>query len=277
MATDLAQSASAAPAAHLEDIVVGPFRDPDRYGVVIEDSPRRVRVFFNNQVIADSRRVKLLHETKHLPVYYLPLEDVRQDLLTPTAHSSHCPYKGDARYWSIQVGDRTAENAVWNYPTPIEGCPDIAGLVAFYWNKVDAWFEEDEQVFVHPRDPYHRVDILESARHVEVWLDGVKLADSHRPRVLFETGLPPRYYLPKLDVRTDLLRPTASHTACPYKGTASYWSVEANGTVFDDLVWGYPTTIVEASKIANLLCFYNEKVDLVVDGERQERPSTPWS
>lgn len=148
--------------------VVGPFSDPAHHGVAIEDSPRRVRVVVQNEVIADSRRVKLLHETRHLPVYYFPLADLRQDLLIPTAHTTRCPYKGEARYWSVQVGDRLIENAVWNYPHPIAGCPAISDLAAFYWDKMDAWYEEDEQVFKHPRDPYHRIDVLESSRHVEV-------------------------------------------------------------------------------------------------------------
>ncbi len=273
MTAETARPSAAPTAIH----VLGPGSDPSRHGVAVEDSPRRVRVFFNHEIVADSRRVKLLHETGHLPVYYFPLDDVRQELLVPTEESTHCPYKGDARYWSVKVGDRTAENAVWNYPTPIEGGPDIGNLAAFYWNKMDAWYEEDEEVFVHPRDPYHRVDVLESSRHVEVLVNGVKVADSHRPRLLFETGLPTRYYLPKLDVRMDLLRPTASSSRCPYKGVASYWSVEAGGTVVEDLVWGYQTSVVECPKIAGLVCFYNEKVDLVVDGERQERPKTRWS
>jgi len=257
--------------------VVGPFGDPEHYGVAVEDSPRRVRVFFNNQIVADSRRVKLLHETRHLPVYYFPLEDVRQDLLIPTEHTTHCPYKGDARYWSVQVGGRLSENAVWNYPHPIPSCPDISNLAAFYWDKMDAWYEEDEQVFKHPRDPYHRVDVLESSRHVEVVVNGVKVADSHRPRLLFETSLPTRYYLPKLDVRMDLLRPTSSSSICPYKGVAEYWSLEVGDTVMPDLVWSYRNPVVEAPKIAGLVCFYNEKVDLYVDGELQERPKTAWS
>jgi len=272
MTTDLSR-----PAASTAMYVIGPGSDPARHEVAIEDSPRRVRARFNNQTIADSRRVKLVHETGHLPVYYVPLADVRQDLLVPTAHTSHCPYKGDARYWSIRVGGRVAENAVWNYPTPIEGCPPIADLVAFYWDKMDAWFEEDEEVYVHPRDPYHRVDVLDSSRHVEVWVNGVKAADSHRPRLLFETSLPTRYYLPRLDVRMDLLHPTASSSRCPYKGVASYWSVDAGGAVTEDLAWGYAGPLPGAAKIADLICFYNEKVDLIVDGERQERPATPWS
>ncbi|HWE61311.1 MAG TPA: DUF427 domain-containing protein, partial [Chloroflexota bacterium] len=186
--------------------------------VTVEDSPRRVRVFFNNVVIADSRRVKLLFETNHLPVYYFPLADLRQDLLEPTDHTSHCPYKGDARYWSIRVADRVAENAVWNYPAPIPSGPAIGDFAAFYWDRVDAWFEEDEEVFVHPRDPYHRVDILESSRHVQVQINGITVADTHRPRLLFETSLPTRYYIPALDVRRDLLQPTHRQTRCPYKG-----------------------------------------------------------
>jgi len=257
--------------------VIGPTSDPARHGVAIEGSPRRVRATFNNEVVADSRRVTLLHETGHLPVYYFPLDDVRRDLLAPTTHSTHCPYKGDARYWDVRVGDRTAENAAWNYPAPISGCPDIHDLVAFYWDRMDAWFEEDEEVFKHPRDPYHRIDVLESSRHVEVWSNGVKVADTRRPRLLFETSLPTRYYIPKLDARMDLLRPSSSHSVCPYKGTASYWSLAIGDTVAEDLVWGYPTPLPEALKVTNLLCFYNEKVDLVVDGERQERPVTPWS
>jgi uncharacterized protein (DUF427 family) len=245
--------------------------------VRVEDSPRRVRVFFNNVAIADSRRVKLLFETNHLPVYYFPLADLRQDLLVPTDHGSHCPYKGDARYWSIRVGDRVAENAVWNYPTPLPSCPEIGDLAAFYWDRVDAWYEEDEEVFVHPRDPYHRVDVLESSRHVQVLIDGVTVADTHRPRLLFETGLPTRYYLHPLDVRLDLLRPSQTHTRCPYKGVASYWSAQVGDAVLEDVVWSYQAPIPESAKIAGLLSFFNEKVDLIVDGERQERPRTRWS
>lgn len=257
--------------------VLGPGLAPTHYSVAIQDSPKRVRGFFNDEVVVDSSRARLLFETRHLPVYYFPLEDIRQDLLVPTDHTTHCPYKGDARYWSVTVGDRVVENAVWNYPHPIEGCPDISGLAAFYWNKMDAWFEEDEEVFVHPKDPYHRIDVLESSRHIEISVDGVKIADSHRPKLLFETGLPTRYYLPKLDVRVDLLQPSDSHTRCPYKGVASYWSLDAKGEMMKDLVWSYPTALPEVYKIAGLVCFYNERVDLDVDGERQERPKTQWS
>jgi len=242
-----------------------------------EDSPRRVRVMFNGETVADSKRVKLLHETRHLPVYYFPEEDVRKDVLEESEHKTHCPFKGDASYWSVRVGDRVSENAVWSYPEPIESCPPIAGYLAFYWRMMDHWFEEDEEVFVHPRDPYHRVDILESSRHVKVRVNGQVVAETGRPVVLFETGLPPRYYIPPEDVREDVLVESEKTTGCPYKGIASYWSVEAGGERVEDLIWYYPNPIPEAAKIKGHLAFYNEHVDLEVDGEEQERPHTRWS
>ncbi len=247
----------------------------------LEDSPRRVRVMFSGQTVADSRSVKLLHETGLLPVYYFPEEDVRMDLLEESDHSTHCPFKGDASYWSVRVGNRVAENAVWSYPEPIDSAPPLAGYLAFYWRIMDHWYEEDEEVFVHPRDPYHRVDILESSRHLKVRVNGEVVAETQRPKVLFETGLPPRYYIPPEDVREDVLVGSEKTTRCPYKGTASYWSVETGGERAEDLVWYYPEPIPEAAKIKGHLAFFNEKVDLEVDlevdGEKQERPQTQWS
>ncbi|MDQ3983008.1 MAG: DUF427 domain-containing protein, partial [Actinomycetota bacterium] len=131
-----------------------------------EDSPRRVRATFAGETIVDSRHAKLLHEGGHLPVYYFAEEDVRMDLLERTARSTHCPYKGDASYWTLRVGDEEAEDAAWSYPEPREGAPPLAGYLAFYWEKLDGWFEEDEQVFGHPRDPYHRIDAVPTSRHI---------------------------------------------------------------------------------------------------------------
>ncbi len=139
---------------------------------------------------------------------------------------------------------------------------------------MDAWYEEDEEVWVHARDPYHRVDVVRSSRHVEVMVAGERLADSHRPALLFETGLPVRYYLPKLDVRMDLLRATATLTNCPYKGRAQYWSLVLGEKVHEDVVWCYHTPLPESAKIADLVCFYNEKVEVIVDGVAEERPET---
>jgi uncharacterized protein (DUF427 family) len=137
--------------------------------------------------------------------------------------------------------------------------------IRFDWGAMDAWFEEDEEVFTHARDPYRRIDALRSSRHVRVELDGVVLADSRRPTVLFETGLRPRYYLPKVDVRTDLLEPTDTVTSCPYKGQARYWSARVGERVERDVAWSYPTPLPESAPVAGLVCFYDERLDVLVD------------
>jgi uncharacterized protein (DUF427 family) len=245
---------------------------PDR-ALYLENSPRFIRGDFAGTTVVSSKHAKLLHETGLLPVYYFPLDDVRIDLLVETDHHTHCPLKGDASYWSVKVGDAVSENAVWTYPDPIDGAPPIKGLVAFYWHKLDHWFEEDEEVFVHARDPYHRVDILPSSRHVKVSLDGRLLAETRTPLVAFETGLPPRYYIRRSDVRLDLLKASGTQTECPYKGAATYQSAEGS----DDLVWCYEDPIPAARDIAGYLAFFNERVDLEVDGELLERPRTRWS
>ena len=123
-------------------------RAPSDHLLYFEDSPRRVRVVFGGETVADSRRAKLLHEAGLLPVYYFPIEDVRMELLEESDHTTHCPYKGDASYWSVRAGVRVAENAVWSYLEPIDSAPPIAGYLAFYWRKMDHWYEEDEEVFV---------------------------------------------------------------------------------------------------------------------------------
>jgi uncharacterized protein (DUF427 family) len=244
----------------------------------LEPNHRRLRAFVDGVVVADTIRAIYLFEPGHLPVYYLPKQDVNFDLLEHADRSSHCPLKGDAEYWSIIVDGRRIENAVWSYPVPLDGAPDLSAYVAFYWNKVDNWFEEDEEVFVHARDPYKRVDALRSSRHVEVRVHGETIADTTRPILLFETGLPTRYYIPKLDVRLDLLVPSTLNTACPYKGVASYFSVAVPGAkVVDDIVWVYPAPIPQIPSIENYLCFFDEHVDVIVDGEQQERPKTKWS
>jgi len=142
---------------------------------------------------------------------------------------------------------------------------------------MDAWFEEDEQVFVHPRDPYTRVDTVHSSRHVRVEIEGVTLGETRRPILLFETGLPTRYYIPKLDVRMDLLEPSESATRCPYKGLACYWSARVGDKLIKDIVWSYPAPIPECPKIENLLSFYNEHVDLYVDGVLSTAKSSGFS
>jgi len=248
--------------------------NPD-YKVLLEPSPRRVRVAFNGETIADSANAHLLFETRHLPVYYFPRSDVRLDLMVPTDHHTFCPYKGTASYWTIRVGDRSAENAVWAYSDPYDEVAGLGDFVAFYWDRVDHWYEEDEEIFVHPRDPYKRIDVVGSSRPVRVILGGETVAETQRARFLFETRLPTRYYIPEEDVRMDLLVPSDKASACPYKGKARYWSARIGDEIFPDIVWSYPEPIPECPKIKGLLCFFNEQVDaILVDGKEVPRPLT---
>jgi uncharacterized protein (DUF427 family) len=251
---------------------------PRKKGIIyFEDSPRRIRARFAGETIVDSRHAKFLHEHGHLPIYYFPEDEVRTELLEPTEHSTHCPFKGDASYWSVRVGEQVAENAVWSYPQPLADAPPLAGYFALYWDKMDEWLEEDERAIVHARDPYHRVDVLESSRHVRVSVNGDLVAETSRPRVIYETGLPPRWYIPPEDVQSELLVESDTRTGCAYKGFASYYSVRAGDEEEQDLAWFYREPRPGIERIAGYLAFFNERVDLEVDGELQERPETQWS
>ena len=243
-------------------------------GVHVELSPRRVRTYFGGTLIADSDRVLLVYESKRPPAYWIPIADVRMEYLHLKEQSNET---SEQVRWRLVVGDRVSENAARAYVDPTSDRAALDGHLTFYWNEMDSWFEEDEEVFVHPRDPYTRVDTVHSSKHVRVEIEGQVVADTRRPVLLYETGLPMRYYIPKQDVRMDLLEPTDSVSKCPYKGTARYWSVSAGGKALKDIVWGYPSPIPECPKIENLLSFYNEKVDLYVEGVLQDRPVTFFS
>jgi uncharacterized protein (DUF427 family) len=237
-----------------------------------EDNPRRIRAIFAKQPVADSTRVKLLHESGRLPVYYFPEGDVQRELLEPSQRTESSPLKGSATFWSLRVDDRVAPDAAWSWSAPL-----LAGHIALEWDAMDEWFAEDDQLFGHPRDPYSRIDVHKSSRHVRVVSDGVVLADTRRSRILFETALPPRYYIPPDDVRTELLVPSRTRTRCAYKGSATHWSVRVGDRVVEDLVWSYPQPQHDAQPVGDLLCFYNERVDIELDGERAPRPQTQWS
>ena len=243
-------------------------------GIKIEQGAKHVRAYLTGEVVADTKTPFLVWEWPYYPTYYFPLDDVRAELV-PAGRTEHSPSRGEGQVYQVKVAGADADGAALRYPdSPIETLRD---LVRLDWNSMTEWFEEDEPVYVHPRDPYSRVDILASTRHVQVEIDGVTVADSRQPRILFETGLPPRYYVPLTDLRMDLLRPTDTQTRCPYKGTAAYWSVDTGQATHADIVWIYRTPLPESQKVAGLACFYNEKVDIVLDGERQEWPRTHFS
>ncbi len=244
--------------------------------IKLKPSPRWVRVKFGGEFVADSKRALLLLEygPDRLPTYYFPQEDVRMDLLHSTSLDSQA---SETLYWSVKAGDQVAENAAWSHLDPPAELAALKEHITFKWNTMDAWYEEEEEVFVHARDPYKRVDVMPSSRHVQIVIAGETIADTHCPHLLFETWLPTRYYIPREDVRMDLLQPSKNTTRCPYKGVASYWSVKIAEHFAQNIVWRYPDPIPECPKIRGLFCFFNEKVDMYVDGELQPRPLTRWS
>lgn len=242
--------------------------------VRVEPTPKRVRGLVDGRVVFDTTRALLVWEIPHYPAYYIPADDVRASL-EPNRRTADSRTRGRAELLDLLIDGTSRVDAARRYTdSPVAAIRDA---VRFDWEAIDEWLEEDEPVYVHPRDPYKRVDILSSSRHVEVVVDGVKVADSHRPTILFETSLPPRYYLPLSDVRTDLLVASDTTSRCPYKGTASYWSLRLPDREIADAVWTYRAPLPESQKVAGLVAFYNERVDLYVDGELQQRPQTPFS
>jgi uncharacterized protein (DUF427 family) len=241
----------------------------------VEPVPRRVRAVLAGQTVFDTTRALYVWEWPHYPQYYIPAVDVRTDLLV-AGDQTRQSRRGTEHVHDLRVGEVHKKNAARLLrDSPIE---DLAGTFRFDWQALDAWFEEDEQVFVHPRSPYVRVDALRSTRTVRVELDGVVLAESDSPVMVFETGLPTRYYLNRTDVDFAHLIPSDTVTECPYKGTTSgYWSVRAGGTVHDDLAWTYDFPTRQLLPVTGMIAFYNEKVDTFLDGRQLDRPVTHFS
>lgn len=212
----------------------------------IEPDPKWVRGYRRDRKLVDSRAVKLVWTHPRYPTWFFPLEDIADELVDEEA-VAESPYA------------------------------ELPGHMSVRWDAIDHWFEEDVEVFVHPRDPYTRLDVLPSSRHVKVSIVGTVVAESRRPTILFETGHPPRYYLPPGDVRFDLLTPTAKRTGCPYKGQACYWTAVVDGIEHPDIAWAYPTPLPESDGIAGLVCFYDELADVEVDGVPQSWPRTAIS
>jgi uncharacterized protein (DUF427 family) len=254
-----------------------------------EPTDKRIRAVLGDRTVIDSTRAMLVWEPKRIvPSYAVPAEDI-------DAHVSAQP-TAEAAEGTTAAGVPLGERSVYDpsIPFSVHSCEgelltvsvpggaadafrpddtDLAGYVVLDFDAFDAWYEEDERNVGHPRDPFHRIDIVHSSRQVRVEADGEVLAESTAPYLLFEPPLPVRYYLPRADVRIDLLRPSDKTTFCAYKGKASYWSV-ADET---DLVWSYQEPLRDAVEVTGRMAFFNERVDIVVDGVRSERPLTPWS
>jgi uncharacterized protein (DUF427 family) len=243
----------------------------------VEPTPRWARVRIGTTLVADSRRARLLvwYGPGRLPTYCFPPDDVRAAHFVPsTAGAAPAPF---LEVHDVRDGDTVVPASAFRFadaPAPLDA---LDGSWTFAWDTGLSWFEEALEVHVHAREPRHRVDAVPSERHVRVEVDGVVVAESRRPHALFETTLPTRWYFPLEDVREELLVPTATVTRCPYKGTAAYFSVRVGDTVHEDLAWTYRDPVIENPRIAHLVAFFNERVDLVIDGEPQARPVTPWS
>ena len=241
--------------------------------ILLTPVPERVQAFVGEVAVVDTVGAQLMREPGRLPVYYFPASDVRSDLLVPSATVSTSPRKGAASYWSVQVEGRLVPDALWSYPAGPAGGPDLTGLMAAYWKKMDAWYVGEQPALAHARDPDHTVETQQGACHVRVSAGGQVLAETDRPVLLAETHLPVRYYIPKADVRLDLLVPTDTVTACAYKGRADQWWA-AGGR---DVAWCYAVPAREHQLIADYVCFFQERVDVEVDGHLLDRPRTPWS
>jgi uncharacterized protein (DUF427 family) len=237
-----------------------------------EPVPRRVRALVGSTVVVDTVRAVYVWEWPNYPQYYIPLDDVDAQLLVDEDHQQRLS-RGTARVHGLRVGEVSRPAAARVYAD--DAIAGLAGHVRFEWASLDAWFEEDEQVFVHPRNPYTRVDALRSSRRVRVELGGVVLAESSATVMVFETGLPTRYYFDRTAVHFEHLVATDTVTSCPYKGnTSGYWSVVDGDQVLPDLAWAYDFPTRQLLPIAGLVAFYNEQVDVFVDDTQLERPVT---
>ncbi|KAG9315005.1 hypothetical protein JVU11DRAFT_4115 [Chiua virens] len=239
-----------------------PFKAP-----FIEDSSKRVRALFGGKFIVDTYKSKLVWEHPFYPMYFFPLSSMPSSSLRRSDHAQ--PEEG-TKVYDLVVGDRVAKEAVIEFTGEGE-YKDLAGLFKVKFASADAWFEEDERVYAHPKDPYKRLDILQTSRHVRVEINGVEVANTRRAKFLYETGLRRRTYIPVMDVQVGLLKPSDTVAVCPYKGWSNYFDVYLpNGEVHKDVVWYYRTPKDEAIQVAGLLSFYDEKVTVWIDDERQD-------
>ncbi|KDQ59304.1 hypothetical protein JAAARDRAFT_34040 [Jaapia argillacea MUCL 33604] len=242
-----------------------PFTQPH-----VESSPKRVRVLFGGTYIVDTTNAKLVWEHQYFPIYYFSSSDLSKQFLQQPSSSSTTKTNADEKVYDLVVGSKRAESAVTEFT---EG--ELKGLVRVKFSVAEAWFEEDEEIYNHPKDPYKRVDVLASSRHIRIEYDGVELANTRRPRLLFETGFRVRTYIPKVDCKVELFENSDLTTQCPYKGIANYYSVRLpSGSLAENIIWWYRTPQLECAEVKGCVAFYDEKVDVWVDGVKVERPQT---
>lgn len=242
----------------------------------VEPVPRRVRGYLDGLAVFDTTSARYVWEIPNYPQFYIPLADVTDGVLVDEQHVQQTR-RGPVHLHGVRVGDAYRSGAARVLRD--SDVTELTDTVHFEWSALDAWFEEDERVFVHPRSPYVRVDALRSTRHLRVELDGVLLAESSSPVLLFETGLPTRYYVDQTALNPRHMAPAGTtQTACPYKGvTSRYWTAHVDGVEHADIAWEYDFPLEAVAPIRGLVAFYNERVDLIVDGVRIERPQTRFT
>jgi uncharacterized protein (DUF427 family) len=241
----------------------------------IEPVPRRIRAVLAGEVVLDTIRAQYVWESPNYPQYYIPVADVNPVVLVDEQATEH-GRNGTVQLHGLRVGETYRPRSVRMLTRDAPG--SLAGTARFDWNALDGWFEEDEEVFVHPRNPYTRVDAVRSTRHVRVAVGDTVLAETSSPVMVFETGLPTRYYVNRTEVHFENLLPTDTVTACPYKGhTTGYWRLRAGGATQRDVAWTYDFPTQQLLPIAGLIAFYNERVDISVDGIVLPRPTTQFS
>ncbi|MBA8901075.1 DUF427 domain-containing protein [Phyllobacterium sp. P30BS-XVII] len=231
------------------------YRSNEIPAILIEPTYRRIRLKLGEEVIADSAKAIVVYENGGHPVYYLPKSDFREDALEPSSKTGASPVLGPRRYWSL-----AGEDSAWSYENAPDGVPNLADYVTVAWSAV-RWFEEDEEIFGHPRNVHWRIDTINSSRLVEVFVDGKLVARTNRAIFLFETSLITRYYFPVEDLIAGTLVQSPLHSYCPYKGKASYYHFELDGKRHENIVWYYPEPLYEAGRIKGFISFYNEKID----------------
>lgn len=234
----------------------------------LEDVPKRIRGVLAGETIVDTRRSKMLFESGQFAQWYIPVADIRAGVLEPSGPPARDPLKGERLSYAIHVGDRLEADAAWGFSDSPAGAPPLAGLVAIAFDRLDAWFEEDEETKEHPRDPYHRFDCRRTSDHVEVRIGGQTVADTRRAVKLFETSAPPRFYIPREDVTAGALTPSDSpRTFCPYKGAAAYYTVNSGGTTVKDGAWMLPEPLGEAIAVLDHVSFWGEGTEVIVEGQ----------
>ena len=245
------------------------YRSSEIPTVLIEPVIRRIRLKLGDHFIADTTHAIVIYENGGHPTYYLPRADFVAGALTATSKSEPAPLFGTKTFWSLQSNGITLPEKAWSYDGAQLGIPELGDYVTVDWRSV-RWFEEDREIFGHPRNAYWRIDTLPSSRLVEVFVDGKLVARTRRAIFLFETRMIARYYFPVDDLVEGTLVPSDHTTYCPYKGAASYYHFDLDGKRHENIVWYYREPFPESSMIKGLISFYNEKVDIRVSSGSAE-------